>query len=288
MGRKQPLQEEILISSHITSPQMPIVYVLSDSIGETGEVVVRAAASQFGAGRIDLRRVPYLSSAKQIEDALVEAAETGGAIVYTLVHLDLKEFLVLKAQQLGLVSVDIMGPVINAIAKVSNLSPKNEPGLIRKIDEAYFSKVEAIEFAVKFDDGKEPRGLPRADIVITGVSRSSKTPLCMYLAHKGIKAANVPLVQEIAPPTELFNVPPHKVIGLTLKPSLLYEIRKERLKAMGLSTQADYANLERILEELAYAEKIMRKIGCAIIDVTNKATEETAAKVMEIYRKGVD
>ncbi|HEY3423502.1 MAG TPA: pyruvate, water dikinase regulatory protein [Negativicutes bacterium] len=267
---------------------MPIVYVLSDSIGETGEVVVRAAASQFDSGRIDLRRVPYLSSTKQIEDALVEAAEAGGAVVYTLVRLDLKEFLVLKAQQLGLVSVDIMGPVINAIANVTSLSPKNEPGLIRKIDEAYFSKVEAIEFAVKFDDGKEPRGLPRADIVITGVSRSSKTPLCMYLAHKGIKAANVPLVQEIAPPTELFNVPPHKVIGLTLKPSLLYEIRKERLKAMGLSPQADYANLERILEELAYAEKIMRKIGCAIIDVTNKATEETAAKVMEIYRKGVD
>jgi regulator of PEP synthase PpsR (kinase-PPPase family) len=127
-----------------------------------------------------------------------------------------------------------MGPVVDALQAVTHLTPRNEPGLIRKIDEAYFTKIEAIEFAVKFDDGKDPRGLLQADIVITGVSRASKTPLCMYLAHKGIKAANVPLVKEIPPPPELFQVAPHKVIGLTIKPSLLFEIRRERLKAMGL------------------------------------------------------
>ena len=110
----------------------------------------------------------------------------------------------------------------------------------------------------------------------------------MYLAHKGIKAANVPLVKDISPPPELFQVAPHKVIGLMIKPSLLFEIRRERLKSMGLQQSVSYADMERIVEELDYGEKIMRKIGCPIIDVTNKATEETAVRVMEIYNKGVN
>lgn len=266
--------------------QLPVVYILSDSIGETGELVVKAAISQFDGANIDIRRKPYLKSALQIERALEEASKTRSAVVYTLVRPDLKDILETKAHDLGITHVDIMGPVISALQTVTHLSPRNEPGLIHKIDEAYFTKIEAIEFAVKFDDGKDPRGLLQSDIVITGVSRASKTPLCMYLAHKGIKAANVPLVKEIPPPPELFQVPPHKVIGLTIKPSLLFEIRKERLKAMGLQPTTNYANLERIIEELDYAQEIMRKLGCPIIDITNKATEETAAKVLEFYRKG--
>jgi regulator of PEP synthase PpsR (kinase-PPPase family) len=265
----------------------PAVYVLSDSIGETGELVVKAAISQFDGAHIEIQRKPYLKSSSQIDVVLEEASKTKSAIVYTLVRPDLKSALETKAQALGLIHVDIMGPVISALQKVTNLSPRNEPGLIRKIDEAYFAKVEAIEFAVKFDDGKDPRGLLQADIVITGVSRASKTPLCMYLAHKGIKAANVPLVKEIPPPPELFQVPPYKVVGLTIKPSLLFEIRRERLRAMGLQPSSSYANLERIVEELDYAQAIMRKIGCPTIDITNKATEETAARVLDFYRKGV-
>lgn len=284
MGKK----EELSINLKLDTQLVPIVYILSDSIGETGEVVVKAAASQFDSGHIDIRRVPYLNSTRQIEEALLEAKEANAAVVYTLVNPHLKKFLETKAHELDLVHADVMGPIIKAIKDITHLKPKNEPGIIRRIDEEYFSKVEAIEFAVKFDDGKEPRGLLRADIVIIGVSRASKTPLCMYLAHKGIKAANIPLVPEITPPPELFQVSPGKVVGLTINPTLLYEIRKERLKTMGLSPTADYANWQRIMEELEYAEGIMRKIGCPIIDVTNKATEETAAKVLELYRKGVD
>jgi regulator of PEP synthase PpsR (kinase-PPPase family) len=267
--------------------QAPVVYIMSDSIGETGELVVKAAISQFAGANIEIERKPYLKSAAQIEAILEKAAESHSAIMYTLVRPDLKEVLETKAHALGIIHVDIMGPVVDALQTVTHLSPRNEPGLIRKIDEAYFTKIEAIEFAVKFDDGKDPRGLLQADIVITGVSRASKTPLCMYLAHKGIKAANVPLVKEIPPPSELFQVAPHKVIGLTIKPSLLFEIRRERLKAMGLQPSSSYANLERIIEELDYAQEIMRKVGCPIIDITNKATEETAARVLDFYRKGV-
>ena len=272
----------------LSNNQVTLIYILSDSVGETAEMVAKAAMSQFDGANIRIRRKPYLKSAEQIDLALKEASVERSAILYTLVRPDLKAALESKATRLGLIHVDIMGPVVNALESISHLTPRNEPGLIRKIDDAYFAKIEAIEFAVKFDDGKEPRGLLQADIVITGVSRASKTPLCMYLAHQGVKAANVPLVKEIPPPPELFLIPPHKVIGLMIKPSLLYEIRRERLKAMGLQQSTPYANMERIIEELDYGQAIMRKIGCPIIDVTNKATEETAAKVMEIYRKGVN
>jgi regulator of PEP synthase PpsR (kinase-PPPase family) len=271
----------------LQNSQAPIVYIMSDSIGETGELVVKAAISQFTGANIEIERKPYLKSAAQIDAILEKAAENQSAIMYTLVRPDLKNALETKAHALGIIHVDIMGPVVDALQTVTRLSPRNEPGLIRKIDEAYFTKIEAIEFAVKFDDGKDPRGLLQADIVITGVSRASKTPLCMYLAHKGIKAANVPLVKEIPPPPELFQVASHKVIGLTIKPSLLFEIRRERLKAMGLQPSSSYANLERIIEELDYAQEIMRKVGCPVIDITNKATEETAARVLDFYRKGV-
>lgn len=268
--------------------QLPVIYILSDSIGETGEMVVKAAMSQFDGSNMEIRRKPYLKSAEQIEVALKEASQSNGAIMYTLVRPDLKVALENTAKALGIIHVDIMGPIVHALATISHLSPRNQPGLIRKVDEAYFAKIEAIEFAVKFDDGKEPRGLFQADIVVTGVSRASKTPLCMYLAHHGIKAANVPLIKEIPPPPELFQVAPHKVVGLIIKPSLLFEIRRERLRTMGLQQSTSYANMERIIEELDYGQAIMRKIGCPIIDVTNKATEETATRVMEFYRKGVN
>lgn len=247
--------------------------------------MVKAAASQFNSGTIDIRRIPYLVSTSDVEDALAEVAACGAAIAYTLVRPDLKEFIDVRAAEMGIVCVDIMGPIMSAIRSVSNLSPKFEPGLLRKLDEAYFHKVEAIEFAVKYDDGKQPWGLSKADIVVIGVSRTSKTPLCMFLAHKGIKAANVPLVPEVAPPEELFDLPPGKVVGLTVAPSLLFEIRKERLKTLGLSESVDYANLERITAELEYALNITRRLGCPVIDVTNRAVEETAAKVLDFYRQ---
>ncbi|MDF2570365.1 MAG: putative pyruvate, phosphate dikinase regulatory protein [Sporomusa sp.] len=264
-----------------------IVYILSDSIGETGELVVRAAASQFDGLRLEINRKPHLNSIEGIENALSEAAQSGAVVVYTLVRADLKNCLLEKATKLGILTVDIMNPVISMLETVTGLVPRREPGLIRKVDQAYFAKVEAVEFAVRYDDGKDPRGLEKANLVIIGVSRTSKTPLCMYLAHKGIKVANVPLVSEVSLPAELFNLPAHKVIGLTINPNSLQEIRKQRLKLMGLSIENDYVNIETILAEYEYAWSIMRKIGCTVIDVTNKSVEETAANILEIYRKGV-
>lgn len=264
----------------------PVVYIISDSIGETAELVAKAAASQFNSGSVEIRRVPYVNDVDEIPEIVEEASAYNSVIAYTLVLPQLREVLIREATKHNVITVDIMTPMLDALTKAEGMPPRLEPGLVRKMDEEYFRKVEAIEFAVKYDDGKDPRGITKADLVIIGVSRTSKTPLCMYLAHKRLKVANVPLVPEVAPPEEIFTLPSHKLIGLTVRPSHLNEIRRERLKTLGLTSHADYASMDRILSELEYAENIMKRAGCSVIDVTNKAVEETASRVLEIYYRG--
>ncbi|WP_238442371.1 pyruvate, water dikinase regulatory protein [Desulfofalx alkaliphila] len=259
---------------------------MSDSIGDTAELVVKAAVSQFNDGGVEIKRIPYVNDIRDIIDVVEEASATNSIIAYTLVIPELRDALVLEASRYNIPLVDIMGPILSAIESVTHKSPKFEPGLVRRLDEEYFRRVEAIEFAVKYDDGKDPRGITKADLIVLGVSRTSKTPLSMYLAHKRIKVANVPLVPEVCPPDEIFHVSPNKVIGLTIRPQQLNVIRQERLRTLGLTSHADYASMERILKELEYAEGIMKRVGCTVIDVTNKAVEETASKVLELYYRG--
>jgi regulator of PEP synthase PpsR (kinase-PPPase family) len=263
----------------------PIIYVVSDSVGETAEVVVKAVISQFDSGYAEIRKIPFVNNTGHIAEIVRQAKAEPGIIVYTLVLPELREAMAKITAEKQVAAVDIMGPMMETLARELDIMPKMKPGLIHKMDKNYFRKVEAIEFAVKYDDGKDSRGVLYSDVAIIGVSRTSKTPLCMYLAHKGIKAANIPLVPEVAPPDEIY-AHARKVIGLTIKPEQLNEIRQERLKTLGLRTGSDYASLERILMELDYAEVIMKKAGCPIIDVTNKAVEETASKVLEIINKG--
>ena len=252
---------------------------MSDSIGETAESVVKATTSQFVQEKFDVIRVPYIKDAQQVEKILEEAKESGGIVCYTIVSPELREHIMQKAMELDVEVIDVLGPMLKAIEKTSGLLPKNQAGLKR---------VEAIEFAVKYDDGKNPLGLLKADVVLIGVSRTSKTPLSMYLAHKQLKVANVPLVPEIAPPEELFKVPPHKIIGLLIDPFKLNEIRSERLKTMGLSDGANYADVRRISEELEYAKAIMRRVHCKIINVSNRAIEETAGIILDYVQKNRD
>lgn len=265
---------------------MPVIYAMSDSIGETAEMVARATASQFDSGCFDIIRVPYITSVEQIADTFKEATERDTCMIcHTLVSSHLRIALLELAERYNIKTVDIMGPMIQAIQEMSNLTPKLQPGLVHQLDKDYYQRVEAVEFAVKYDDGKNAWGLLRADMVIIGVSRTSKTPLSMYLANKKLKVANVPLVPEVPPPPELFQVAPKRIIGLVIDPYKLNEIRAERLKVMGLAPDASYANLDRIMEELEYAKAIMRKTHCIIIDVSNKAIEETANRILEIAQK---
>lgn len=263
-----------------------IIYVISDSVGETAQQVTKAALSQFSIeSDYEIRRFPYVSDENFLTEILESGKNEGAIIVYTLVSENLLNIAKEFCEKEDLNHLDLMTPLLKQIANKTGKEPKREPGIIRKLDESYFKRVEAIEFAVKYDDGKDPRGILKSDIVVLGISRTSKTPLSMYLANKNIKVANVPLVPEIPIPDEVFKIDPKKIIGLTNNPEKLNSIRQERLKALGLSSDASYANIERILQELDYAEKIMRKVGCPVINVSDKAIEETAGIIIDIMKE---
>jgi regulator of PEP synthase PpsR (kinase-PPPase family) len=264
----------------------PIIYVVSDALGETAEFVSRAAAAQFCGVRTRIRRVPYVRDEAHLDEIIDEALQEKAILVYTLVLQELRLYLEQKAKEKGLQIIDILGPLIDALSKQTGLDPSHIPNITHRLDEQYFRKVEAVDFAVKYDDGRDFRGALYADVVIIGVSRTSKTPMSMYLAHKGIKAMNIPLIPEVQPPEELFMISPQKIVGLNIRPDALNQIRTERLKTLGLSTEADYASMERIMLELEYAKGIMEKIGCPIIDATNKSVEESAGIVLEILFNG--
>ncbi|MCL7749786.1 pyruvate, water dikinase regulatory protein [Halalkalibacter alkaliphilus] len=261
-----------------------VVYVVSDSVGETAELMVKAVASQFNGGEVEIEHVSNVEEIKDIEHVIYVSKGTNSIIAYTLVIPALKEYLDKRAEEEGILAIDLMSSLMEAFSQKFNKLPKRQPRLIRKLDANYFRRVEAVEFAVKYDDGQDVRGIERADIVLIGVSRTSKTPLSMYLAHKRFKVANVPLVPEVRPPDELFKVSKNKCVGLVITPDKLNEIRKQRLKNLGLSV-AKYADLDRILEELEYAEKIMKRIGCPIINVSDKAVEETADLLLAMLKK---
>lgn len=264
--------------------EKPKVYIVSDSVGETAELVTKAAASQFDVNQIDIHRVPYVEDKGTISEVINMAKETDSIIAFTLVIPELRTFMLEESQKEKVKAVDIMGPMVDGLQLLFKQPPHFRPGIVHQLDEDYFRKVEAIEFAVKYDDGRDPRGLLRADIILIGVSRTSKTPLSMYLAHKRVKVANVPLVPEVSPPEELFRVSPKKCIGLTINSEKLNGIRSERLKSLGLQAEANYASLDRINLEIEYSNQVMKQLGCQVIDVSNKAVEETASIIIESIR----
>lgn len=261
------------------------VYVVSDSAGDTGELAVRAAAAQFHPLQVNIRRVGFIQTVEAIDSVLETAAADKSVVLYTLVIPKLRERMNEQAAARGVVTIDLLGPLIDNMERLFGRPSRHEPGLNHVLDAGYFRKVEAVEFAVRYDDARDVAGIIKADLVLTGVSRTSKTPLSMVLAHKTLKVANVPLVPELAPPRELFLVDRRKVIGLTIRPDALNAIRKERLKALGLPDSALYATAERIGQELEYADQIMKRIGCRVIDVSNKAVEETASLILD-YLQG--
>lgn len=264
----------------------PIVYIVSDSIGETAEFVVKAVASQFNSGIVEMRRVPFVENKEQIKAVFTQASGCNAIIAYTLVVPELRKAMEEETLNHSISTADILGSLMGAFSRVTCKEPHLEAGRVRRLDDVYFRRVAAVEFAVKHDDGKDPRGLMQADVVLVGISRTSKTPLSIYLAHQGIMVANLPLVPEVEPPEELYWIPPEKIIGLIINPDQLKEIRRERLKSLGLDGNANYVAVERIEEELAYARRIMKKIGCTVFDVSNKAVEEVANRIIQLTKGG--
>ncbi|WP_138415744.1 pyruvate, water dikinase regulatory protein [Aquibacillus sediminis] len=263
-----------------------ITYVVSDSVGETAEFVIKAALSQFILDEeYEIHRIPYVENSDILKKIVAQASTQGAIIGFTLVDPVFRKLLLSEAKKLNVECIDIMGPMMEAMERVFNRAPKLEPGLVHQLDADYFKRVEAIEFAVRYDDGRDPRGISQADIILIGVSRTSKTPLSQYLAHKRLKVANVPIVPEVEPPKELFRIDPSKCIGLKISPEKLNDIRRERLRALGLGPQAHYADMKRIHQEISYFEEIIKKIGCPVIDVSNKAVEETANVIVNMMRE---
>lgn len=262
------------------------IFIVSDSLGETARAVARATISQFpDIESWDIKRFPYVNNEEVLKEVLKQAKESNALVLYSIVSKELGELARDICHQEKIEYVDLLSNIIEKLSKKFDMEPLREAGVIRKMDKSYFNRVEAIEFAVKYDDGKDPRGLLKADLVLVGISRTSKTPLSMYLANKHIKVANVPLVPEVPIPKELDSVEPRRIIGLTNSPEKLNVIRTERLKAMGLNGSANYAKLDRILEELDYSEEVMKRLKCPVINVANKAIEETAGIILDILKE---
>jgi hypothetical protein len=261
------------------------IYVVSDFTGETAEHVARAAFSQFASDSIHLQRFRYINNRERAREVLEQAVEDEALIICTLVDHDLRRWFVDKAKTQGTETVDILGPILDILETKMGHPPLETPGLLRRMDEEYFRRVKAIEFAIKCDDGRCPEELATADVVIIGVSRTSKTPLSMYLAHRGFMVANVPLIPETEPPKQLTGILPERVFGLMIQPEKLVQIRRERLRLLGLDAEvSNYAQWERVEEELQYARNLMRKIGCRVMNVTNRAIEETAQEILDYLR----
>ncbi len=272
--------------TELTTKQL--VFVVSVSVGETCELVVRAASIQFHENAIDTLRIPFVEDEQTIIDVVIQAKAQQAIIAFTLVNEEHRALFIRLGEEHQVKTVDLLGDLLDVLSGQLKEAPREKPGLIYRLDDDYFRKIEAMEFAVKYDDGRDPRGLKKADIVLVGVSRTSKTPLSQYLALKRYKVANVPLVPESRPPEELFDLPAERCVGLIISPEKLISIRMERLKSLGLKPEADYAQLERINRELEYARGIYERIGCDVIDVTNKAVEETAGIILRHLEQSKD
>lgn len=265
-----------------TNNGQSVITICSDSIGETAEAVVRATIRQFDLHNARIKRCSHVLTEAEIRDIVGEVYENGGLIAYTLVQPELREVMREECRLRGVRAVDVMGPMMQAFIDTFHGAPSRVPGMLHRMDDDYFRRVEAIEFTVSSDDGRDPRSLLGADIILIGVSRTSKTPLSMFLAHKGYKVANLPLVPELRPAPELYQAA-GRIVGLIMTPDQMLKIRNERLKALGLGNGAKYANRERIVQELNYAKAIMEELGCLVIDVTDSAIEETASIILEQY-----
>jgi regulator of PEP synthase PpsR (kinase-PPPase family) len=263
----------------------PQIFVVSDSTGETAERVVRASLLQFPHHRVRVRLFTRVRDQASIEDVLKKASEAGAMVVFTLVSPELREQFHAIAARERIESVDVIGQLIHKVGTYIEAQPLNQPTATMPLSEEYFRRVEAIEFAVKSDDGKEPRNLRKADLVLVGVSRTSKTPLSTYLAGRGLRVANVPLVLGVPPPQEIDDIPPEKVIGVTIGIDQLLEIRRARLIQLGMPADATYGLREHVRSELEFAEQIFAAHpDWTVLDVSGRAIEETATIILETLK----
>ncbi|MEZ4663682.1 MAG: pyruvate, water dikinase regulatory protein [Caldilineaceae bacterium] len=260
--------------------QGPPLFVVSGGTGASGELLARTVLAQFTNVNVPIEIIPHVHAKQQVADAVSQAAHAGGAILHTMVNQARRCELATLAQQQHVPAFDLAGDVLGHLAHILEQEPAGEPGLYRRLHAAYFQRIAAIEFAVAHDDGKRIEELFQAEIVLLGVSRVGKTPLSMYLSILGWQVANVPLLPNIDPPAELFQLPANRVFGLTIEPNQLLQHRKSRRLRLGVD-QGSYFDRQQIAAELRAANHLFYKCGFGVIDVTDKPIEATSDEIID-------
>jgi regulator of PEP synthase PpsR (kinase-PPPase family) len=261
------------------------IFIVSDGTGRTAEQALKAALTQFEEKEIQLNIRPHVRTEQQVLAVIDEASVARGFIVHTVVSHSLRDKILKLGRLHDVETVDIMGPLLAQLTHQFAHSPSETPGLFRKLNRAYFQRIESLEFAFRHDDGQKVEELEKAEIVLLGVSRTFKTPLSVYLAFKGWLVANVPIVLGINLPKIVFDLPPERVFGLMTNPRRLVVLRSVREQHFGGGT-GDYADLNYVQHELMYAQEVFRKQPkWPIIDVTNKPIEEIAYEIVSIMRE---
>ncbi len=258
------------------------LHLLSDSTGETLENIAKAALAQFDDVAVTRHFWPMVRNRAHLERIMAEVAENPGLILFTLVNGDLRRELEARCAALALPAVPVLDAVSDALSQMLGQQAKARPGRQHVLDAAYYARVEAIHFTMAHDDGIAPEGWESADIVLAGVSRSSKTPTSIYLANRGYKTANIPIVPESPPPATLFSLANPLVVGLTATPDRLAAVRRNRLSALGEDRATAYADEEAIKRELGFARRMFADNGWPVIDVTRRSIEETAAAIIKL------
>ncbi len=266
-------------------PQMPKpIFVISDSTGDTAAATVRAALAQFQSYLVHVSTYSHVTDKRRIEALVRLAAKEHALVVFTLVDSQFRDHIRARCDAADVICIDLIGPLLNKLEGHLGGDPAaGIPGRRTLLNDEYFRRIEAVEFTVKHDDGAEPRHLHKSEVVLVGVSRTSKTPLSTYLAQKGLKVANIPIVLGIDPPPGLYEIDQERIFGLTIEPEALHAIRMARIRNLGLTANSNYGSIEHIYMELDYAHEIFRcNPSWPVIDVTRRAIEETAAVILKI------
>lgn len=270
------------------SPSIAIyfhLHLISDSTGETLNAVAKAACAQFEMGRPIEHFYPLVRSKKQLDRAMAELEAAPGLVLHTIVNSDLREQLEARCRELGQPAVAVLDPVMSKLGSYLGVEESHRPGAQHELDARYFARIEALNYTMAHDDGQSTGTLQNADVVLVGVSRTSKTPTCIYLANRGIKAANIPIVAGVPLPDELYSLKGPLIVGLVVSPDRLLHIRKNRLLSLREETETEYVDLDAIRAELVVARRLFADKGWPVIDVTRRSIEETAAAVLALYTR---
>lgn len=259
------------------------IVIVSDGTGETAAQMTKAAMLQFGRESVLFTRYQNVRNQSQMEVIFEEIVPNQDLLVYTLVSPKLRKYLLNKSRELKIPCIDLLGPLLAGLCSYFGHEPKSIAGLLHNVDESYFERIAAMEYTIAHDDGRDLTNLNQADILILGISRTSKTPLSMYLSHQGWRVANIPLIQGFEVPKEVCDVDPRRIIGLTIDAQDLAVIRKARLQRLGQCEVGEYADPKKVNQEIEYANEIFKKNRrWSVFNVTGKALEETASEIIKL------